>query len=64
MFPAVVKILFGKDFFLTIKNNIKEFEEHFWDYDDGFEYGTQLPAFLIKYRIGVSFLQFGRATMQ
>ncbi|XP_066491528.1 24-hydroxycholesterol 7-alpha-hydroxylase isoform X2 [Tiliqua scincoides] len=48
MFPAAAKILFGKDFFLTFKNNVKELEEHFQDYDDGFEYGTQLPACFMK----------------
>ncbi|XP_044301152.1 24-hydroxycholesterol 7-alpha-hydroxylase [Varanus komodoensis] len=48
MFPAVVNILFGKDTFLTVRNNIKDFEEHFQNFDDNFEYATQLPEYFMK----------------
>ncbi|XP_062974589.1 24-hydroxycholesterol 7-alpha-hydroxylase isoform X2 [Elgaria multicarinata webbii] len=48
MFPAVVNILFGKDMFLTTRDNIKEFEEHFQNYDDDFEYAVQFPEYFMK----------------
>ncbi|XP_042301376.1 24-hydroxycholesterol 7-alpha-hydroxylase isoform X2 [Sceloporus undulatus] len=48
MFPSVANILFGKDIFLTTGENIKEFEEHFRNYDDDFEYATQLPEYFMK----------------
>nr|XP_060641322.1 24-hydroxycholesterol 7-alpha-hydroxylase [Anolis sagrei ordinatus] len=48
MFPPVVNILFGKDIFLTTKDNVKEFEEHFQNYDNDFEYATQLPEYFMK----------------
>uniref|UniRef100_A0A6J0UDA3 Lanosterol 14-alpha demethylase n=1 Tax=Pogona vitticeps TaxID=103695 RepID=A0A6J0UDA3_9SAUR len=48
MFPAVVNILFGKDLFLTTRDNIKEFEDHFQNFDNGFEYATQLPACFMR----------------
>uniref|UniRef100_A0A8D0BGY4 Cytochrome P450 family 39 subfamily A member 1 n=1 Tax=Salvator merianae TaxID=96440 RepID=A0A8D0BGY4_SALMN len=48
MFPASVNILFGKNIFLATKNHIKEFEEHFQNFDEGFEYATQLPECFMK----------------
>ncbi|XP_061478336.1 24-hydroxycholesterol 7-alpha-hydroxylase isoform X2 [Rhineura floridana] len=48
MFPATVNILFGKDIFLTTRDKIKEFEEYYQTFDEGFEYATQLPEYFLK----------------
>ncbi|XP_033001473.1 24-hydroxycholesterol 7-alpha-hydroxylase isoform X1 [Lacerta agilis] len=48
MFPSTVNTLFGKDIFLTTKDNVKEFEEHYQNFDDDFEYATQLPKYFLK----------------
>lgn len=48
MFPSIANLLFGKDIFLKTKNNIKEVQERFREYDDDFEYGTQLPEYFLK----------------
>ncbi|XP_018422304.1 PREDICTED: 24-hydroxycholesterol 7-alpha-hydroxylase isoform X2 [Nanorana parkeri] len=48
MYPAVVDNLFGKGVCPTSKDTIKEFEEHFRTFDEGFEYGSQLPEWFFK----------------
>ncbi|XP_015283878.1 PREDICTED: 24-hydroxycholesterol 7-alpha-hydroxylase, partial [Gekko japonicus] len=48
MFPTAANTLFGKDIFLKTKNNMKEFQEHFQNYDDDFEYATQLPEYFMR----------------
>ncbi|XP_072263523.1 24-hydroxycholesterol 7-alpha-hydroxylase isoform X2 [Pyxicephalus adspersus] len=48
MYPAVVDTLFGKGVCPTAKNTLKEFEEHFRTFDEGFEYGSQLPEWFFK----------------
>lgn len=48
MYPAVVDNLFGKGVCPTTKDTIKEFEEHFRIFDEGFEYGSQLPEWFFK----------------
>ncbi|XP_053236270.1 24-hydroxycholesterol 7-alpha-hydroxylase isoform X4 [Podarcis raffonei] len=48
MFPSTVNTLFGKDIFLTTRDNVKEFEEHYQNFDDDFEYATQLPKYFLK----------------
>ncbi|KAG8445759.1 hypothetical protein GDO86_010520 [Hymenochirus boettgeri] len=48
MYPAVVDTLFGKGLCPTGKDELKEFAEHFRRFDEGFEYGSQLPEFFLK----------------
>lgn len=54
MFPAAVNVLFGEDIYLTTKDNIKEFEDHFQNFDNGFEYATQLPECFMRRYISLS----------
>ncbi|KAE8605327.1 hypothetical protein XENTR_v10015063 [Xenopus tropicalis] len=48
MYPAVADTLFGKGLCPTGKGKLEEFAEHFWKFDEGFEYGSQLPEFLLR----------------
>ncbi|XP_053567113.1 24-hydroxycholesterol 7-alpha-hydroxylase [Bombina bombina] len=48
MYPAVVDTLFGKGVCPTGKDTLKEFEEHFRKFDEGFEYGSQLPDCFLR----------------
>ncbi|XP_069584306.1 24-hydroxycholesterol 7-alpha-hydroxylase [Ranitomeya imitator] len=48
MYPAVVDNLFGNGTCPTSKDTIKEFEEHFWRFDEGFEYGSQIPEWFLR----------------
>ncbi|KAM4694722.1 24-hydroxycholesterol 7-alpha-hydroxylase isoform 2-T2 [Discoglossus pictus] len=48
MYPAVVDTLFGKGMCPTGKDTLQEFEGHFRMFDEGFEYGSQLPEFFLK----------------
>uniref|UniRef100_A0A8C5M9U8 Cytochrome P450 family 39 subfamily A member 1 n=1 Tax=Leptobrachium leishanense TaxID=445787 RepID=A0A8C5M9U8_9ANUR len=48
MYPAVVDTLFGKGTCPTSKDSLKEFEEHFQKFDEGFEYGSQLPEIFLR----------------
>ncbi|KAM5165073.1 24-hydroxycholesterol 7-alpha-hydroxylase [Mantella aurantiaca] len=48
MYPSVVDTLFGKGMCPTSKDTIKEFEGHFRTFDEGFEYGSQLPEWFFK----------------
>ncbi|XP_067880727.1 24-hydroxycholesterol 7-alpha-hydroxylase isoform X1 [Heterodontus francisci] len=48
MYPAVVNNLFGRGTCPTDRNTIKEFEDHFQKFDRDFEFGSQLPEFLVR----------------
>uniref|UniRef100_A0A6I8NPC6 24-hydroxycholesterol 7-alpha-hydroxylase n=1 Tax=Ornithorhynchus anatinus TaxID=9258 RepID=A0A6I8NPC6_ORNAN len=48
LFPSSVNILFGKGLFPTSQRKIKEFEEQFRIYDEGFEFGSQMPECLLR----------------
>ncbi|XP_070567755.1 24-hydroxycholesterol 7-alpha-hydroxylase-like [Ptychodera flava] len=48
MFTAVVNNLFGDDVLPTTDEKIQELEDKFVKYDEDFEYGSQLPEFVVK----------------
>ncbi|XP_052548620.1 24-hydroxycholesterol 7-alpha-hydroxylase isoform X2 [Tympanuchus pallidicinctus] len=48
MYPAVVNTLFGKGVCPTSQSQLREFEEHFWKYDEDFEYASQMPECLLR----------------
>ncbi|GAB1301083.1 24-hydroxycholesterol 7-alpha-hydroxylase [Apodemus speciosus] len=48
LYPTTLNTLFMKGLFLTDKRNVKEFYQHFKTYDEGIEYGSQLPGWLLR----------------
>lgn len=48
LYPVTVNTLFKKGFFPTNERKIKEFHKHFQTYDEGFEYGSQIPEYLLR----------------
>ncbi|XP_042689405.1 24-hydroxycholesterol 7-alpha-hydroxylase, partial [Centrocercus urophasianus] len=48
MYPAVVNTLFGKGVCPTSQSQLREFEEHFWKYDEDFEYASQMPECFLR----------------
>uniref|UniRef100_A0A8C0ZLZ4 24-hydroxycholesterol 7-alpha-hydroxylase n=1 Tax=Castor canadensis TaxID=51338 RepID=A0A8C0ZLZ4_CASCN len=48
LYPVTVNTLFSKGLFFTNKRKIKEFYQHFEIYDEGFEYGSQIPEWLLR----------------
>ncbi|XP_075717070.1 24-hydroxycholesterol 7-alpha-hydroxylase [Rhinoderma darwinii] len=48
MYPVVVDNFFGKGMCPTSRDKIKEFEEHFRRFDEGFEYGSQIPEWFLR----------------
>ncbi|KAM5167451.1 24-hydroxycholesterol 7-alpha-hydroxylase [Callospermophilus lateralis] len=48
LYPVTVNILFNKGLFLTHERKMKEFYQHFQAYDEGFEYGSQMPEWLLR----------------
>ncbi|XP_051008888.1 24-hydroxycholesterol 7-alpha-hydroxylase [Acomys russatus] len=48
LYPATVNTLFKKGLFSTDKMDVKDFYHHFKTYDEGFEYGSQLPEWLLR----------------
>ncbi|XP_077018094.1 24-hydroxycholesterol 7-alpha-hydroxylase isoform X2 [Tamandua tetradactyla] len=48
LYPVTVNVLFKKGFFPTNKIKSQEFRQHFQAYDEGFEYGTQIPECLLR----------------
>lgn len=48
LYPATINTLFMKGLFLEDKRIVKEFYQHFKTYDEGFEYGSQLPGWLLR----------------
>ena len=47
MFDSVVRQLYGPDNAPPTENGMREMERNFFKYDTNFEYGTQLPEFLM-----------------
>ncbi|XP_069343974.1 24-hydroxycholesterol 7-alpha-hydroxylase isoform X2 [Eulemur rufifrons] len=48
LYPVTVNVLFNKGLFPTNERKIKEFYQHFQAYDEGFEYGSQMPEYLLR----------------
>ncbi|XP_048203619.1 24-hydroxycholesterol 7-alpha-hydroxylase [Perognathus longimembris pacificus] len=48
LYPATVNILFDKGLIPTNKGELQQFYRHFETYDEGFEYGSQLPEWLLR----------------
>ncbi|XP_022359669.1 24-hydroxycholesterol 7-alpha-hydroxylase isoform X1 [Enhydra lutris kenyoni] len=48
LYPVTMNILFKKDLFPTDERKIREFYQHFQAYDEGFEYGSQMPECLLR----------------
>ncbi|XP_067840594.1 24-hydroxycholesterol 7-alpha-hydroxylase [Heptranchias perlo] len=48
MYSAVVNNLFGRGICPTQRNAVREFEDHFQKFDRDFEYGSQIPEFLLR----------------
>lgn len=48
LYPVTMNIFFKKGLFPTDKRKIKEFYQHFQAYDEGFEYGSQMPECLLR----------------
>ncbi|XP_037698756.1 24-hydroxycholesterol 7-alpha-hydroxylase isoform X5 [Choloepus didactylus] len=48
LYPATVNVLFKKGFFPTNKKEVREFCQHFQAYDEGFEYGSQIPECFLR----------------
>ena len=48
MFDAVVRLLFGTENVPQTEAGMRELERKFVKFDADFEYGTQLPEFLIR----------------
>ena len=49
MFDSVVRQLFGPENVPKTEDGMRELERKFYKFDEDFEYGTQLPEFLIRY---------------
>ena len=48
MFDSVVRQLFGADNLPQSEADMRELEHNFVKFDEDFEYGTQLPDFIIR----------------
>ncbi|XP_043538738.1 24-hydroxycholesterol 7-alpha-hydroxylase isoform X1 [Chiloscyllium plagiosum] len=48
MYPAVVNNLFGRDICPTNRCTFREMEKYFQKFDRDFEFGSQLPEFLLR----------------
>ncbi|XP_045657698.1 24-hydroxycholesterol 7-alpha-hydroxylase isoform X3 [Ursus americanus] len=48
LYPVTMNILFKKGLFPTDERKIREFYQHFQAYDEGFEYGSQMPECLLR----------------
>ena len=48
MFDTVMRLLFGSKNVPQTEAGMRELEQKFIKFDEGFEYGTQLPEFLIR----------------
>ncbi|KAM5262900.1 24-hydroxycholesterol 7-alpha-hydroxylase [Ctenodactylus gundi] len=48
LYASTVNVLFKKNLFPTQKGKIEEFYRHFQEYDEGFEYGSQIPEWLLR----------------
>ncbi|XP_008050244.1 24-hydroxycholesterol 7-alpha-hydroxylase, partial [Carlito syrichta] len=47
-YPVTVNILFNKGLFSTNKKKMEEFHQQFQAYDEGFEYGSQIPECFLR----------------
>ncbi|XP_058410194.1 24-hydroxycholesterol 7-alpha-hydroxylase [Diceros bicornis minor] len=48
LYPVTVNVLFKKGLFPTNTRKSREFYQHFQVYDEGFEYGSQMPECLLR----------------
>uniref|UniRef100_A0A8C6RU47 24-hydroxycholesterol 7-alpha-hydroxylase n=1 Tax=Nannospalax galili TaxID=1026970 RepID=A0A8C6RU47_NANGA len=48
LYPVTINTLFKKGLFFTNEKKVKEFYQHFKTYDEGFEYGSQLPEWFLR----------------
>ncbi|XP_065586482.1 24-hydroxycholesterol 7-alpha-hydroxylase [Cyrtonyx montezumae] len=48
VYPAAVNTLFGKGICPTSQSELREFQEHFWKYDEDFEYASQMPECFLR----------------
>uniref|UniRef100_A0A2K6FK53 24-hydroxycholesterol 7-alpha-hydroxylase n=1 Tax=Propithecus coquereli TaxID=379532 RepID=A0A2K6FK53_PROCO len=48
LYPVTVNVLFNKGLFPTNERKIQEFHQHFQAFDEGFEYGSQMPEYLLR----------------
>ncbi|KAM9006517.1 24-hydroxycholesterol 7-alpha-hydroxylase [Sarcophilus harrisii] len=48
LYPVTVNAVFGKGLYPTTQKKIQEFHEHFKIYDDGFQYGSQIPECFLR----------------
>lgn len=48
LYPVTVNVLFNKGLFFTSKRKSKEFCQQFEVFDEGFEYGSQMPECLLR----------------
>ncbi|XP_068921923.1 24-hydroxycholesterol 7-alpha-hydroxylase isoform X1 [Petaurus breviceps papuanus] len=48
LYPVTVNIIFGKGLYPTTQKKIQEFHKHFQIYDDGFQYGSQIPECFLR----------------
>ncbi|EHB10898.1 24-hydroxycholesterol 7-alpha-hydroxylase [Heterocephalus glaber] len=48
LYPVTVNVLFKKGLIVSHKRKIEDFYWHFQIYDEGFEYGSQMPEWLLR----------------
>ncbi|XP_025274725.1 24-hydroxycholesterol 7-alpha-hydroxylase isoform X2 [Canis lupus baileyi] len=48
LYPVTMNMLFKKGLFPRNEGKIREFYQHFQAYDEGFEYGSQMPECLLR----------------
>ncbi|XP_069879698.1 24-hydroxycholesterol 7-alpha-hydroxylase isoform X2 [Dipodomys merriami] len=48
LYPATMNTVFNKGLIPTDKGELQEFYQHFETYDEGFEYGSQMPEWLLR----------------
>ncbi|XP_063094846.1 24-hydroxycholesterol 7-alpha-hydroxylase isoform X1 [Cavia porcellus] len=48
LYPVTVNVLFKKGMFPSHKRETEVFCQHFQTYDEGFEYGSQMPEWLLR----------------
>lgn len=48
LYPVTVNIIFKRGLFPTNEMDIREFQQHFQTYDEGFESGSQIPEYFLR----------------
>lgn len=48
LYPVTVNIIFKRGLFPTNEKDIREFQQHFQTYDEGFESGSQIPEYFLR----------------